>query len=155
MGNRTGDVNDVMPGSDGVRILWFEKKTVSWDSTLDEGSRFSELAEARPVVCGEVLHVVGSDGKVSIERNCVCVCVSLSLSLSLLVSINLKLKKVIKSFVPEPISCFSDSCAYEHYEHSILWTFFTYSYLGRILDVDILHNDHTIFQIWLLSVLLS
>ncbi len=44
-------------------------------------------------------HVVDSDGKVKIERNC----------LSLLMSKNLKLKKVIKSFVPEPISCFSDS----------------------------------------------
>ena len=30
-------------------------------------------------------------------------------SLSLLMSKNLKLKKVIKSFIPEPISCFSDS----------------------------------------------
>ncbi len=29
--------------------------------------------------------------------------------LSLLISKNLKLKKVIKRFVPEPISCFSDS----------------------------------------------
>ena len=31
---------------------------------------------------------------------------------------NLKLKKVIKSFVSQPISCFSDSYVYEH-----LWTF--------------------------------
>ena len=29
---------------------------------------------------------------------------------------NLKLNKVNKSFVPEPISCFLDSYAYEYYE---------------------------------------
>ena len=29
-------------------IGWVE----SWDSSLEEGRRFSELAEARPVVCG-------------------------------------------------------------------------------------------------------
>ena len=68
---------------------------MSWDSTLEEGSWFSELTEARPVVCGGVWHVVGSDGKVSIERNCV------SLSLSHFMSKDLKFKKVIKSFVPE------------------------------------------------------
>ena len=77
IGNRTGDVNDVMPGSDGLRILEFKKKTVKWDSSLEKGSWFSELAEARPVVCS------GSDGKVRIERN--------SLSLSLFMSKNLKL----------------------------------------------------------------
>ena len=51
-------------------------------------------------------------------------------SLSLLMSENLKLKKVNKSFVPEPISCFSDSYMYMN----ILWTYvhFTYSYLSRI-----------------------
>ena len=39
-------------------------------------------------------------------------------SLSLLMSKNLKLKKVIKSFVPEPISCFRIPIyACEHYEH--------------------------------------
>ena len=41
-----------MPGSDGLRTLEFKKKTVSWYSRLDGGSWFSELAEARPVVCG-------------------------------------------------------------------------------------------------------
>ena len=38
-----------------------------------------------------------------------CVFVEEIVSLSLLMSKNLKLKKVNKSFVPEPISCFSDS----------------------------------------------
>ena len=35
--NGTGDVNDIMPGSDGLRILGdFWKKAISWDSTLGE-----------------------------------------------------------------------------------------------------------------------
>ena len=37
--------------------------------------------------------------------------------LSLRMSKNLKLEKVIKSFVPEPISSFFFSDSYEHYEH--------------------------------------
>ena len=54
-------VNEVMPGSaEDLRDL---KKTVSWDSSLEEGSRFLGLRN--------VPHVVGSDGKVSFERNCV------------------------------------------------------------------------------------
>ena len=40
-----------MPGS-GAEDFEIWKKTESWDSTLDEASRFSELADARPVVCG-------------------------------------------------------------------------------------------------------
>ena len=46
----TGDVNDVMPGSAGD--FGDLKKKQSWVWDLDEASRFSELAEARPVVCG-------------------------------------------------------------------------------------------------------
>ena len=51
---------------------------------------------------------------------------------------NLKLKKVNKSFVPEPISCFSDSYAYEyeHYErfpYPCEYVYFTCSYLSRII----------------------
>ena len=65
--------------------FWTLKKNRSWDLDLDEESRFSELADARPVVCGGVPHV---------DRNKLC--------LSLLMSKNLKLKKVNKSFVPEP-----------------------------------------------------
>ena len=110
----TVDLNDIIPRSDGLRILEFEK-TVSWDLGLDEASRFSELTEARLVVCGGVLHVVGSNVKVNIERNC----------LSLLMSKNLKHKKEIKNVVPEPkkrvvsVSIFfSDSYVYEY-----LWTF--------------------------------
>ena len=41
-----------MPGSDGLRILViFEKKTATWDLTLDEASIFLSLGEANPVVC--------------------------------------------------------------------------------------------------------
>ena len=51
-------------------------------------------------------------GRRAFVKGIVCV------SLSLLMSKNLKLEKVIKSFVPEPISSvFSDSYDYEHYEH--------------------------------------
>ena len=36
---RTGDVSDVMPGNDGLRILViFLKKAVSWDLNRDEAS---------------------------------------------------------------------------------------------------------------------
>ena len=91
-------MNDVISGSDDLRILGFEKKE-SWDLDLDGGSRFSELAEARPAVWGGCCTWWGSDGNVSQVRNCV----------SLLVSKNLKLKKVIKCFVRDPISCFFDS----------------------------------------------
>ena len=46
----TGDVNDVMPGRDGLRILGdFWKKAVSWDSDLGEASWFLSLGKARPV----------------------------------------------------------------------------------------------------------
>ena len=49
------------------------------------------------------------------------------LCLSLLMSKYLKLKKVIKSFVPEPISCFLiPICVWT------LWTFYACEYLGRI-----------------------
>ena len=58
---------------------------------------------------------------------------SKKLCLSLLMSKNLKLKKVIKSFIPEPVLCFSDSYMFMNIMN-ILWTFvyFTYSYPGRI-----------------------
>ena len=92
----------------GLRILEFEKKSVSWDLGLDEASRFSELTDARPVVCDRVPHVVGWDGEVSIERNCA--------SLSLFMSKNLKLKKVNKKFRTwTNFECFGDS--YMRYEH--------------------------------------
>ena len=81
-----------MPGS-GAEDFEIWKKAVSWDSTLEEGRRFSELAEARPVEVYEMCRAFVEE----------------IVSLSLLMSKNLKLKKVDKSFVPEPISCFSDS----------------------------------------------
>ena len=113
------------------------KKTVSWNLSLDEASRFSELAEARPVVCGAVSHVVGSDGKVRIERNCV--------SLSVLMSKNLKLKKVNKSFVLEQKKkravsvsrVFGFLYAYEHYER-----FMHVNILVVFLDMNILQFWH-------------
>ena len=57
-------VNDVMPGSDGLRIWWFLKKAVSWDLTLGRAS---------PAGGGGL--TVGDVGIVSIVK---IVCVSLS-----------------------------------------------------------------------------
>ena len=54
-------------------------------------------------------------------RNVPRVCWRNCVSLSFLMSKNLKLKKVIKSFVPELISCFSDSYMFMN----ILWTLCT------------------------------
>ena len=88
-----------MPGRAEDFGIW--KKQFSWDLCLDEESRFSELAEARPVVCGGGASRGGVQTEKSARKEIV--------SLSLLMSKNLKLKKVIKSFVPEPISCFSNS----------------------------------------------
>ena len=45
----TGDVNDVIPGGDGVRIFLL-KKTLSWDLRLDETSWLLDLGEASPVM---------------------------------------------------------------------------------------------------------
>ena len=43
----TGDVNEVMPRSDGLRILGdFWKKVVSWDLKLDEASWVYDMHRA-------------------------------------------------------------------------------------------------------------
>ena len=53
---------------------------------------------------------------------------------------NLKPKKVNKSFLPEPISCFSDSymgmniC--ERFPYLYEYVYFTYSYFGRIFGPE-------------------
>ena len=90
----TGDVNDVIPGSDGLRILEFEKKKKT-ELRFDARGRKLIFGARR----GQTTRW-GSDGKVSRERNC----------LSLLMSKNVKPKKVNKSFVPEPkkkvVKCF-------------------------------------------------
>ena len=136
--NRTGDVNDVVPGSDGLRILEFEKKSeLRFKLRMRElrfglgrsksifGARRGQTSSLR-----RGAHVVDSDGKVRIERNCVC--------LSLLMLKNLKLKKVNKSFVPEPISCFSDSLCLFHVYVSWLyfwmWIYYNNS-MQYILDI--------------------
>ena len=101
---------DIMLGSDGLRILEFEKNSeLRFDLGRSKSIFGARRSQTNSLRRGP--HVVGSDGKVSIERNC--------FSLSLFMSKNLKLKKVNKSFVPEPISCFP-------------YVYFTYSYLGRI-----------------------
>ena len=121
-----GDVNDIMPGSDfGWFLVIFEKKRWVEIPTWAKGVDFR--ASARPGQLGlrDVLHVVGSDGTVSIVE---------IVSLSLLVSKNLKVKKVI-SFVPEPRDSwvFRDSYACKR---------FTYPY---ILCIGIFY----VFAFWI------
>ena len=92
-----------MPGSDGLRILEFEKKKkqlVSWDSTLEEESWFSGARRGQT----SSLRWGTARGGVRWKSQ-----LSKKLCLSLLMSENLKLKKVNKSFGPEPILCCSDS----------------------------------------------
>ena len=123
--------------------IWGICKKNNWDSMLEEGKRFLELAKARPVGVYEMCHTWwGSDGKVSIERNC----------LFLLMSKNLKLKKVIKSFVPEPISCFSDSYTrmnimnFANVFLCLFHLFISWSYFWTL----ILHEWHSCKCVWLL-----
>ena len=100
-------------------------------SGLDVASRFSELAEVRPVVCEGVPHVVGSDGKVRIERNFVY----LSLS-SCRKTLNSKkgYKTWTKKKVVKCSSVFDSYMRYEHYER-----FMHVSILVVFLDMVILH----------------
>ena len=79
-----------------------------WDSSLEEGSRF--LVSPKRDQLG--------------STKCAARLLK-KLFLSLLMSKNLKLKKVNKSFVPEPISCFSDSLCLFHVfiSWSISWTY--------------------------------
>ena len=95
------------------KISWdLNSEPESWDSSLEKGSRF--LVSARRDQLGST-KCAARDGVrwKSQHRKKLCVC------LSLLMSKNLKLKKVIKSFVPEPISSvFGFLYVYEH-----LWTF--------------------------------
>ena len=93
------DVNDINLRKRRAEDLRIWKKADSWDLDLDEASRFLEFAEAKPVVCGGGTARGGVRWK-SLDRR--------KLRLSLLMSKNLKLKKVIKRFVPEQISCISE-----------------------------------------------
>ena len=96
---------------EAMRILEFEKKkkkTVeiwAWTKQVD----FRSSPKPDQLFAAGCRTWWWSDGKVIIERKCV------SLSLSPHVEKNLKLKKVIKSFVPEPIlSVFGFLYEYEH-----------------------------------------
>ena len=74
----------------GLRDARVLVESESWDSSLEEGNRF--LVSPRRDQLG--------------SPKCATRLLK-KLCLSLLMSKNLKLKKVIKSFVPESISCFS------------------------------------------------
>ena len=105
-----------MPGSDELKILGFEKKTACGDWSLEEGSRFLVSPRRDQLGVYEMCR--------AFVQEIVC--------LSLLMSKNLKLKKVNKSFVPEPkesrqvFRVFSDSneYAYGHCERFLhIWIF--------------------------------
>ena len=86
---------------------FWDLKRNSWDLDSDEASWFLELAEARAVwVYGMPARWLSQWVK---SWRCTNSQHSKKLCVSLLMSENLKLNKVNKSFVPEPISCFSDS----------------------------------------------
>ena len=114
-----------------------KKKGVSWDSTLKEGSWFSGARRGQTSSLQRGATRGGIRWK-SQHRKKLC--------LSLLVSKNLKLKKVIKSFVPEPrksssvSSVFGFLYAYEHYERCIHMYITRIRILVVFLDVDMLHS---------------
>ena len=88
-----------MPGSDGLRILEFEKNSElrfdAWTRKLIFEARRGKTSSLRQGAARGGVRWKSQHRK--------------KLYLSLLMSKNLKLKKENKSFIPEPISCFSDS----------------------------------------------
>ena len=117
-----------MPGSDGLRILGFEKKAGNWDLDLDEASWFSELAEVRPVwVYGMPARWLSQWVESWRWTNSQH---SKKLCLSLLMSENLKLKKVNKfrTWTKRESSSVS----------SIFGFLYTYEYYERFMHVNIL-----------------
>ena len=130
-------MNDVMPGSAEDFGSW--KKTVnwdlnservSWDSSLQEGSRFLVLPRRDHLGSTKCAARLLSQWVES--WRCTKSQHRKKLCLSLLMSKNLKLKKVIKSFVPETKRVVRVSRIFRN----SLWTFcvyFTCSYLGRII----------------------
>ena len=102
--------------------IW--KKAVSWDLNSERESWDSILEEGRWFLVSPRWDQLGS-------TKC-AVCLLKKLCLSLLMSKNLKLKKINKSFVPEPILCFSDSymrmniC--ERFLYLYEYVYFTYMY---------------------------
>ena len=116
-----------MPGNDGLTILEFEK-----NSELRFGLGRSELIFGARRGQTSSLRQGAARGGVrwkSQNRKKLC--------LSLLMSKNLKLRKVDKSFVPEPISSvFVFLYAYEHDER-----FMHVNILVVFLDHNILHSE--------------
>ena len=111
------------------KILEFEKKKkrVSWDSSLEEGSRF--LISPRRDQLGFTKCVArGGVRWKSQHRKKSC--------FSFLMSKNLKLKKVNKSFVPEPISSVFRIPIY-------LWTFV------NVFRIDMNMSISRIRRLWL------
>ena len=142
IGNRTGDMNEIMPGNDGLGFLGILKKAVGWDFEIGRSESRSELkrgelifgaqrGEARPGQASWGLQdaplVVGLDGTVSIVR-----IVSLSPRVE-----NLKVKKVIKvSYLNQDIVMTSSVFRGIPMHVNI----FTYLYISRIHIMAILQK---------------
>ena len=96
--------------------FWNLKKRVSWDSTLEVRLLIFGACQGQTSSLRQGAAWGGVWWKSQHKKK-------LRLSLSLLMSKTLKLKKVNKSFVPEPISCFSDSYMFmnicEHFPVSV------------------------------------
>ena len=137
--NGAGDVNDVMPRSDGLGFFVILNKSSELRFGLGRsdlifgpgwGWSIYELRDARARWLSK--WVESWRWTNSQHRKIV--------SLSPCVE-NLNLKKVITvSYLNQKrvvsVSCFSDSYAYhEHYERFYLYAYFTYSYLGPILNI--------------------
>ena len=105
---------------EALKILEFEKKTVSWDLNSERESWDSCLEEGSWFLV--------SPRRDQLESMKCATCLLKKLCLSLLMLKNLKLKKANKSFVPEPILCFSDSLCL--FNISVFWSY--------ILDLNIL-----------------
>ena len=142
IGNMTGDVNDVIPGSDGRGFLVILKKGVCWDLNLDGTNWFSSSARPGQFPTGlypinkypirDTPRVVCLDGTVSIVK-----IVSLSSRVE-----NLKVKKVIKvSYLNQEsrqcFECFSDSYACERLTHLYISIISSSSSSCRAASTDI------------------
>ena len=126
----------------GFRI---RKKTVSWDSMLEEGSRF--LIWARPDQGFTKCAACWLSQWVQCRR-CTNSQHSKKLCLSLLMSENVKLKKVNKSFVPEPrksslFRVFSDSYMRTNIMNVLfLWISWSYFWTWICYNISVFERNN-------------
>ena len=139
----TGDVNEVIPRSYGLRILGdFLKKVVSWDSDLGEASWFSSLGEARSLGS---MRCTAPGGVRRNSQHSVSI-VSLSPHIE-----NLKVKRVIKVSY---LNYQESSVFWVFFGFLCIWTFyisicFTHPYISCIhiiCIIDMLHMSMSVSE---------